>query len=74
MGIVADICAQEVMQRIGDALCAVPLKAVQVIADGMILILMSSDRQRLADSFFMVQTITVFQIQHEIVEICVVHG
>ena len=37
------------MQRIGDALFAVPLKAVQVIPDGMILILMSSDRQRLAD-------------------------
>ena len=54
MGIVADICAQEVMQRIGDALDAVPLKAVQVIPNGMILILMSSDRQRLADAFFMV--------------------
>ena len=74
MGIVADICAQEVMQRIGDALYAVPLKAVQVIPNGMILILMCCYRQRLTDALFMVQPVFIFQIQHEIVEICVVHG
>ena len=62
------------MQCIRDALSAVPLQFVQIVTDRVVLILMGNYSQRLADAVFVVQTVSVFQIQHEIVEVRVVHS
>ena len=67
-------CAQEVMKHIGDAFCAIPFQAVQIFPDWVILVLMCNHRQRSADAVFVVQPVSFFQIQHEVVEIRVVHG
>ena len=69
-----DFCAQEVMKHIGDTLGAVPHQMVQVFTDRVILVLVSHHRQRSADAVFVVQPISFFQIQHEIIEIRVTHG
>lgn len=65
---------QEVMKYIGNALCAIPLQAVQILPDGMVLVLMGNHRQRSADAVFVVQPVSFFQIQHEVVEVRVAHG
>lgn len=62
------------MKHIGDALCAIPFQAVQILPDWVILVLMCNHCQRPADAVFVVQLVSFFQIQHEIVEIRVVHG
>ena len=62
------------MKHIGDTLGAVPLQMVQVFPDRVILVLVSHHRQRSADAVFVVQPISFFQIQHEVVEVRVAHG
>ena len=69
-----DFCTQEVMKYIGDALCAIPFHAVQILPDWVVLILVCNHRQCPADAVFVVQSVSFFQIQHEVVEVCVTHG
>ena len=40
----------------------------------MVLILVCNHRQRPADAVFVVQSVSFFQIQHEVVEVCITHG
>ena len=62
------------MKNIGDAFFAVPLQAVQILPDRVVLVLVCNHRQCPADTVFIVQSISFFQIQHEVVEIRVAHG
>ena len=61
-GIVADLRAEKMMQHIGNALGAVPLKGVQVVTDRVVLVLVRHHGQRLTDAVFMIQPIPIFQI------------
>ena len=62
------------MQAVPDALCAIPFQAVQILPDWVVLILVCNHRQRPADAVFVVQSVSFFQIQHEVVEVCITHG
>ena len=62
------------MKHIGDVFCAIPFQTVQILPDRVVLILVCNHRQRPSDAVFVVQPVSFFQIQHEVIEIRVTHG
>ena len=52
-----------------DAFCAVPFQTVQIVLDGVVLVAVSYDGDSFLDFLLAGQSIVIFQIEHEVVQI-----
>ena len=74
IGVLAVLCAEIPGKGIADALCAVPFQAVQVVADGVILVAVRDNGNGFFNLLFAGQSVLVLQIEHEVIEVRVVQG
>ena len=74
IGVLAVLCAEIAGEGIADALCAVPFQAVQIVADGVVLVAVGYNGNGFFNLLFAGQSVLVLQIEHEIVQVRVVQG
>ena len=65
---------EKMVQTIADALRAIPCKAVQIIPDRMVAVLMGSKIGSIYDLLLACQVVILFQIQPDVFHIRVGHG
>ena len=61
-------------QGAADALCAVPHVTIQIVTDGVVLVAVSDNGDGFLDFLFVGQSVLIFQIEHEVIQIRVVQG
>ena len=74
IGVLAVLCAEIAGEGIADALCAVPFQAVQIVADGVVLVAVRDNGNGFFNLLFAGQSVLVLQIEHEVIEVRVVQG
>ena len=57
-----------------DALCAVPFQTVQIVTDGVVLVAVSDNGDGFLDFLLAGQSVLIFQIEHEIIQVCIIQG